>query len=83
MIVIEVLGEFVVLEDFKMCVVNEKCGDDYGMNLSRLWVLVKWIKIDQLFVWELWVIGEILVWLLVLLICVLWEFVVDEFDVMF
>lgn len=45
--VAEVVAELVELEDPKARAVNERHGDDHGVNLSRLRALAKRLKTQQ------------------------------------
>ncbi|WP_350347673.1 DNA alkylation repair protein [Agromyces sp. G08B096] len=75
-----VLAALAALEDPKMRAVNERHGDDHGVNLSRLRALAKRIKIDPALARELWATGETAPRLLSLLICRPRDFDADELD---
>ncbi len=50
----EVLTELAELEDPKARAVNEKHGDDHGVNLGKLRALAKRLKTQQELAQELW-----------------------------
>ena len=50
----EVLAELAALEDPRAREVNERHGDDHGVNLSKLRGLAKALKIDQDLALQLW-----------------------------
>ena len=52
--VAEVLAELAALEDPKAREVNEKHGDDHGVNLSKLRALAKRLKTQQELARQLW-----------------------------
>lgn len=76
----EALAELAALEDPRMRAVNERHGDDHGVNLSRLRALAKAVKTDQDLAVRLWATGETAPRLLALLICRPREFSADELD---
>ncbi|MBV1779340.1 DNA alkylation repair protein [Paeniglutamicibacter sp. ABSL32-1] len=63
------LAELAALEDPKMRAVNEKRGDDHGVNLSKLRAVAKRLKTQQELAVELWATDETAARLLALLIC--------------
>ncbi|MGG5752766.1 DNA alkylation repair protein [Zafaria sp. Z1313] len=63
------LAELAALEDPKMRAVNEKHGDDHGVNLSKLRAIAKRLKTQQDLAVELWATGNTPARLLALLIC--------------
>jgi 3-methyladenine DNA glycosylase AlkD len=52
--VAEVMAELAALEDPKAREVNEKHGDDHGVNLSKLRALAKRLKTQQELARQLW-----------------------------
>ncbi|MER7082639.1 DNA alkylation repair protein [Saccharopolyspora kobensis] len=67
--VTEVLAELAELEDPKMRAVNEKHGDDHGVNLGKLRAIAKRLKTQQELSRELWATGDSAARLLATLIC--------------
>ncbi|MEV5608794.1 DNA alkylation repair protein [Streptomyces sp. NPDC052225] len=67
--VAEVLAELAALEDPKARAVNEKHGDDHGVNLGKLRAIAKRLKTQQALAVELWATGDSAARLLALLIC--------------
>jgi 3-methyladenine DNA glycosylase AlkD len=65
----ELLTELAALEDPRMREVNERHGDDHGVNLSKLRLIAKRLKTQQELSRELWATGETPAKLLALLIC--------------
>ncbi|MFG2101018.1 DNA alkylation repair protein [Micromonospora echinaurantiaca] len=80
--VAEVLAELAALEDPKAREVNEKHGDDHGVNLGRLRGLAKRLKTQQELARQLWATGDTAARLLAILICRPKAFARDELDVM-
>ncbi|MGR3938844.1 DNA alkylation repair protein [Streptomyces sp. BRA346] len=78
----EVMDELARLEDPKTRAVNEKHGDDHGVNLSKLRALAKRLKTQQELARELWSTEDTAARLLALLICRPKAFGRDELDVM-
>ncbi|MGW7087219.1 DNA alkylation repair protein [Streptomyces sp. NPDC054871] len=78
----EVMAELAGLEDPKARAVNEKRGDDHGVNLSKLRALAKRLKTQQELAYRLWKTGDTAARLLALLICRPKEFGRDELDAM-
>lgn len=78
----EVMAELVTLEDPKIRAVNERHGDDYGVNLTKLRAVAKRLKTQQDLAEELWETGDTAAKLLALLICRPKEFGRDELDAM-
>jgi 3-methyladenine DNA glycosylase AlkD len=64
-----VLAELATLEDPRARAVNEKHGDDHGVNLGKLRALAKRLKTHQELARELWETGDTAARLLALLIC--------------
>ena len=52
--VAEVMAELATLEDPKTREVNERHGDDHGVNLSKLRALAKRLKTQQELACQLW-----------------------------
>ncbi|MDG4824603.1 DNA alkylation repair protein [Asanoa sp. WMMD1127] len=65
----EVMAELAELEDPRACEVNERHGDDHGVNLSKLRAVAKRLKTQQDLARELWRTGDSAARLLALLIC--------------
>lgn len=80
--VAEVMAELAALEDPRARAVNEKHGDDHGVNLSKLRALAKRLKTQQDLARQLWGTDDTAARLLALLICRPKEFERDELDVM-
>ncbi|ADD45199.1 DNA alkylation repair protein [Stackebrandtia nassauensis] len=80
--VAEVTAELAALEDPKARAVNEKHGDDHGVNLSRLRALAKRLKTQQELARQLWATDDTAAKLLALLICRPKAFERDELDAM-
>ncbi|MEU6986273.1 DNA alkylation repair protein [Streptomyces sp. NPDC046324] len=76
------MADLAVLEDPKMRRVNEKHGDDHGVNLGKLRALAKQLKTQQDLSRELWTTGDTAARLLALLICRPKAFGRDELDTM-
>jgi 3-methyladenine DNA glycosylase AlkD len=62
--------------------VNERHGDDHGVNLSRLRALAKRLKTQQELARQLWATGDSAARLLAILICRPKAFARDELDAM-
>lgn len=82
MTVAEVLAELAALEDPKARAVNEKHGDDHGVNLSTLRAVAKRLKTQQELARQLWATGDTAARLLAILICRPKAFERNELDVM-
>ncbi|NUR85577.1 MAG: DNA alkylation repair protein [Nonomuraea sp.] len=80
--VAEVLAELAALEDPRAREVNEKHGDDHGVNLGKLRAVAKRLKTQQDLARELWATGDTAARLLALLICRPKAFGRDELDAM-
>jgi 3-methyladenine DNA glycosylase AlkD len=80
--VAEVMAELAALEDPRAREVNEKHGDDHGVNLGKLRALARRLKTQQELARRLWDTGETAARLLALLICRPKAFERDELDVM-
>jgi 3-methyladenine DNA glycosylase AlkD len=64
-----VMAELAELDDPKMREVNEKHGDDHGVNLSALRALAKRLKTQQELACQLWATADTAARLLAILIC--------------
>ncbi|CAM5360435.1 DNA alkylation repair protein [Streptomyces avidinii] len=78
--VAEVMAELAALEDPKARAVNEKHGDDHGVNLGKLRAIAKRLKTQQDLARGLWETGDSAARLLALLICRPKAFGRDELD---
>lgn len=78
----EVLAELAALDDPKMRAVNEKHGDDHGVNLTKLRALAKRLKTQPALARQLWDTDDTAAKLLALLICRPKMFERDELDAM-
>ena len=65
----EVLAELATLEDPKAREVNEKHGDDHGVNLGHLRALAKRLKTQHELAGQLWATGDTAARLLAILTC--------------
>ncbi|MBB2948450.1 3-methyladenine DNA glycosylase AlkD [Actinoplanes lutulentus] len=63
-----VMTQLAALDDPKMRAVNERHGDDHGVNLGKLRALAKQLKTQQDLAVELWVTGDTAARLLAILI---------------
>ncbi|MCE6995041.1 DNA alkylation repair protein [Saccharothrix sp. S26] len=80
--VAEVMAELSALEDPRARAVNEKHGDDHGVNLGELRALAKRLKTQQELARRLWETGDTAARLLALLVCRPKAFARDELDAM-
>ncbi|MBB5773857.1 3-methyladenine DNA glycosylase AlkD [Nonomuraea jabiensis] len=80
--VAEVMAELAGLEDPKARAVNERHGDDHGVNLGKLRALAKRLKTQQELACRLWETDDTAARLLAILICRPKAFERDELDVM-
>jgi 3-methyladenine DNA glycosylase AlkD len=78
----EVMAELAALEDPKIRAVNERHGDDHGVNLTKLRTVAKRLKTRQDLARELWGTGDSAARLLALLVCRPKAFDSDELDAM-
>ncbi|MFG2511109.1 DNA alkylation repair protein [Streptomyces sp. NPDC048584] len=76
------MAELAALEDPRIRAVNEKHGDDHGVNLGKLRAIAKRLKTQQELAGELWRTGDGAARLLALLICRPKAFERDELDAM-
>src|SRR5690606_40834464 len=79
-VVAEVMAELAGLEDAKVRAVNEKHGDDHGVNLGKLRAVAKRLRTQQELARELWGTGDSAARLLALLVCRPKAFGRDELD---
>ncbi len=77
-----VLAELAALEDPKVRAVNERHGDDHGVNLGKLRAIAKRLKTQEELARELWDTGDTAARLLSILICRPKSFTQDELDAM-
>lgn len=77
-----VMAELAALEDPRMREVNERHGDDHGVNLTKLRAVAKRLKTQQDLARELWATEDTAARLLALLICRPKSFERDELDAM-
>ncbi|WP_394941914.1 DNA alkylation repair protein [Psychromicrobium sp. YIM B11713] len=78
----QVRAELAALEDPKMRAINEKHGDDHGVNLSKLRAVAKRLKTQQELAAKLWQTGDTPERLLAILICRPKLFERDELNTM-
>ncbi|MFJ2667771.1 DNA alkylation repair protein [Nocardia fluminea] len=76
------MAELAALDDPKMRAVNEKHGDDHGVNLTQLRALAKRLKTQPVLARRLWDTDDTAAKLLALLICRPKTFERDELDAM-
>ncbi|MEV3856448.1 DNA alkylation repair protein [Streptomyces sp. NPDC050095] len=76
------MAELAALEDPKARAVNERHGDDHGVNLTKLRALAKRLKTQQDLARGLWETGDSAARLLALLICRPKAYQRDELDAM-
>ncbi|MDI6102714.1 DNA alkylation repair protein [Actinoplanes sp. NEAU-A12] len=80
--VAEVMAELAAREDPRARAVNEKHGDDHGVNLGALRAIAKRLKTQQELAVELWRSGDTAARLVALLICRPKAFGREELDAM-
>lgn len=78
----QVMAELAALEDPRAREVNEKRGDDHGVNLSKLRTVAKRLKTQQELARQLWETNDTAARLLALLICRPKAYECDELDAM-
>ncbi|MBE1537665.1 3-methyladenine DNA glycosylase AlkD [Actinomadura algeriensis] len=78
----EAMAELAALEDPKIRAVNERHGDDHGVNLGKLRAVAKRLRARQDLARELWSTGDTAARLLALLICRPKAYERDELDAM-
>ncbi|MEU4650063.1 DNA alkylation repair protein [Nocardia fluminea] len=76
------MAELAALDDPKIRAVNEKHGDDHGVNLTQLRALAKRLKTQPVLARRLWDTDDTAAKLLALLICRPKTFERDELDAM-
>ncbi|MDF2049524.1 DNA alkylation repair protein [Arthrobacter sp. Cr_A7] len=76
------MAELAALEDPRAREVNEKHGDDHGVNLAKLRAIAKRLKIQHDLARQLWSTGDTAARLLALLVCRPKAFERDELDAM-
>ncbi|WP_125778127.1 DNA alkylation repair protein [Antribacter gilvus] len=76
------MAELAALEDPRAREVNEKHGDDHGVNLGRLRAVAKRLKTQHDLARELWATGDTAARLLALLVCRPKAFERGELDLM-
>ncbi len=80
--VAEVMAELAALEDPRVRAVNERHGDNHGVNLTKLRAIAKRLGTQQDLARRLWETGDTAARLLALLICRPKAFARDELDAM-
>jgi 3-methyladenine DNA glycosylase AlkD len=78
----EVMAELAALEDPQIRAVNERHGDDHGVNLGKLRAVAKRLKVQHDLARRLWATGDTAARLLAILICRPKLFDRDELDAM-
>lgn len=78
----EVMAELATLEDPKMRAVNERHGDDHGVNLTKMRAVAKRLKTQPELARELWETGDTAAKLLSILICRPRAFTGEQLDAM-
>jgi 3-methyladenine DNA glycosylase AlkD len=76
------MAELAALEDPRVREVNERHGDDHGVNLGQLRAVAKRLKAQQELACRLWETGDTAARLLALLVCRPRAFGRDELDTM-
>lgn len=79
-VVAEVMAELATLDDPKIRAVNERHGDDHGVNLSKLRAVAKRLKTQQELAEDLWQTGDTAARLLAILISRPRAFTFDQLD---
>ena len=78
----EVMAELSDLEDARIRRVNERHGDDHGVNLTQLRAVAKRVRKNHALALELWGTGDSAARLVALLICRPKEFSASDLDAM-
>lgn len=78
----DLMAELASLEDPRMRAVNERHGDDHGVNLTRLRAIAKRLKTQHDLAVRLWETGDTAARLLALLVCRPKAFGREELDAM-
>ena len=76
------MSELAALEDPRARAINERHGDDHGVNLTRLRALAKRLKTQHELALQLWATGDTAARLLATLVCKPKVFSADELDAM-
>ncbi|AQP45202.1 DNA alkylation repair protein [Tessaracoccus flavus] len=78
----DILAELASLEDPKMRAVNERHGDDHGVNLTKMRAIAKRLKTDPELAVELWATDDTAARLLAILISRPRQYSADDLDSM-
>jgi len=78
----DVMAELAALEDPKMRAVNERHGDDHGVNLTKLRGVAKSLKTQHDLAGQLWETGDTAARLVALLICKPKQYTAPQLDAM-
>ena len=78
----DVMAELAALEDPKIRAVNERHGDDHGVNLTKLRAVAKSLKTQHDLAGELWGTGDTAARLVAILICRPKAYSASELDAM-
>jgi 3-methyladenine DNA glycosylase AlkD len=78
----QVMRELAALDDPKIRAVNQRHGDDHGVNLTRLRALAKRLKTQHELARQLWAAGDTAARLLATLVCKPKAFSAAELDAM-
>jgi 3-methyladenine DNA glycosylase AlkD len=78
----DVLAQLEALEDPKIRTVNERHGDDHGVNLTKLRAVAKSLKTQHDLALDLWATGDTAARLVAILICRPKSFSADDLDAM-
>jgi 3-methyladenine DNA glycosylase AlkD len=78
----KIMSELAALEDPRMREVNERRGDDHGVNLTQLRALAKRLKTQHELAMQLWATGDTAARLLATLVCRPKAFSAAELDAM-
>ena len=78
----DVMAELAALEDPKMRAVNERHGDDHGVNLTKLRGVAKSLKTQHDLAGQLWETGDTPARLVALLICKPKQYTAPQLDAM-
>lgn len=78
----EVIAELATYEDPRMRAINERHGDDHGVNLTKLRGVAKRLKTDHAVAAELWATGHTPARLVAILIAKPKAYAADELDAM-
>ena len=76
----DVLAELAALEDPRIRAVNERHGDDHGVNLTKLRAVAKRLKAQPELAQELWATGDTAARLLAILVSRPRDYSADELD---